>query len=924
MAKKPEMEEPGGNGQSGAPSGTETIQRSPADPSLALLELPKGTLVDHKYEVVGEGPIGQGGMGVVYRAKDARSAEREPLALKILRPDRVSDETARKLFAREQDWGFRLATGGARQDHLVVVVGHGEWEFQVPEGEACRVPYIAMEYVEGPSLEQILKPSKEKGLDPDEAFRISVQMAEGLMEAHRVLVHRDLKPSNVLIRAADGCVKISDFGIGWGLLDTGKREQTVRQFFTMEYASPEQKRSEEQDARSDQYSFGLILSEMFSGFLYDPHNEHPVGGARHLPFALDALIRRACARNRADRYPDMAALLEDLRACHRTYLELKKQGIQDRPPLTNSPEVYKLKGRLEALLESGAKASTLLPQLEELQRMAPLDAEVKHLGEKVREKMRQECLARRAQLLGARDWRGLAAWRAEAEEVLEPEEALQLAVEAELAHGEELLGTGALDEAEALVATWLLEKGVDRERRQRLVATLKNIYEQRLQARLSEANARHKALEASWKKERTVLEKSLQEARGKNEALATQMEQSARRAEDLHLENDRLKAALSEKDKTWVGEKKALESDAQALRTANQNLEKEVKALKAEVSRRVAEAEALRKELAKFKPIEVEICSEPAAARLTVDGVGRGETPVTVALVPGTHELVLAKEGYRELKARRDVTPGSGRQPIRLTLEALPRSTPTGRKAGDTWVNPKDGLTYVWIPAGSFQMGAVPGDGDAYPDEKPRHPVKISKGFWLCRTEVTVGAYEKFCAATGRAMPEPPDFNPNWRYKDHPIVKVNWDDAVAYCQWAGGRLPTEAEWEYAARAGTETVYWWGNSYREEMANCNEKAGEVPGGGYLGKTTPVGHYPANAWGLYDMLGNVWEWCADWFNGSYYASSPATDPKGPANGTSRVRRGGSWYHIPEHLRVSYRAAESPSSRDDVTGFRCVRDE
>jgi sulfatase modifying factor 1 len=833
MAKKPEMEEPGGNGQSGAPSGTETIQRSPADPSLALLELPKGTLVDHKYEVVGEGPIGQGGMGVVYRAKDARSAEREPLALKILRPDRVSDETARKLFAREQDWGFRLATGGARQDHLVVVVGHGEWEFQVPEGEACRVPYIAMEYVEGPSLEQILKPSKEKGLDPDEAFRISVQMAEGLMEAHRVLVHRDLKPSNVLIRAADGCVKISDFGIGWGLLDTGKREQTVRQFFTMEYASPEQKRSEEQDARSDQYSFGLILSEMFSGFLYDPHNEHPVGGARHLPFALDALIRRACARNRADRYPDMAALLEDLRACHRTYLELKKQGIQDRPPLTNSPEVYKLKGRLEALLESGAKASTLLPQLEELQRMAPLDAEVKHLGEKVREKMRQECLARRAQLLGARDWRGLAAWRAEAEEVLEPEEALQLAVEAELAHGEELLGTGALDEAEALVATWLLEKGVDRERRQRLVATLKNIYEQRLQARLSEA-------------------------------------------------------------------------------------------LKAEVSRRVAEAEALRKELAKFKPIEVEICSEPAAARLTVDGVGRGETPVTVALVPGTHELVLAKEGYRELKARRDVTPGSGRQPIRLTLEALPRSTPTGRKAGDTWVNPKDGLTYVWIPAGSFQMGAVPGDSEADGNEKPRHRVTISKGFWLCRTPVTVEAYEKFCAATGRAMPEPPDFNPNWRYKDHPIVNVNWDDAVAYCQWAGGRLPTEAEWEYAARAGTETVYWWGNSYRQGMANCDEKNGRVPGGVYLAKTTPVGHYPANAWGLYDMAGNVWEWCADWWGDSYYASSPPTDPKGPARGDGRVLRGGSWHSDPTSLRVSYRSRMVPSSRYDNIGFRCVRDE
>jgi formylglycine-generating enzyme required for sulfatase activity/tRNA A-37 threonylcarbamoyl transferase component Bud32 len=262
----------------------------------------------------------------------------------------------------------------------------------------------------------------------------------------------------------------------------------------------------------------------------------------------------------------------------------------------------------------------------------------------------------------------------------------------------------------------------------------------------------------------------------------------------------------------------------------------------------------------------------------------------------------------------------SAREEVRGT-EGLPPENPSPL---DTWVNPKDGLTYVWIPPGSFQMGAVPGDSKADRDEKPRHPVTISKGFWLCRTEVTVGAYEKFCAATGRAMPPPPHFNPNWQYKDHPIVEVNWDDAVAYCRWAGGRLPTEAEWEYAARAGTETVYWWGNSYRQGMANCNEKEGRVPGGVSLFKTTPVGHYPANAWGLYDMLGNVQEWCADWYEKKYYASSPATDPKGPEGVFSKVLRGGSWYDSPRGLRVSNRGEMFSSFRDYYTGFRCVRDE
>jgi sulfatase modifying factor 1 len=301
-------------------------------------------------------------------------------------------------------------------------------------------------------------------------------------------------------------------------------------------------------------------------------------------------------------------------------------------------------------------------------------------------------------------------------------------------------------------------------------------------------------------------------------------------------------------------------------------------------------------------------------------------------------EWALAKAAYEEALGYQDgpeARQGKARAEAALAQEAQAlqaaeraqaekRKAQASHRAGDTWVNPKDGLTYVWIPAGSFEMGAVPGDSDAYDEEKPRHPVEISKGFWLCRTEVTVKAYEKFCAATGRAMPEPPDFNPNWRYKDHPIVNVNWDDAVAYCQWAGGRLPTEAEWEYAARAGTETVYWWGNTYRQGMANCDEKYVKVPGGVYLAKTTPVGHYPANAWGLYDMLGNVYEWCADWYDKKYYASSPATDPKGPERGDGRVRRGGSWCSFPTSLRVSYRNAVSPSSRDHRFGFRCVRDE
>jgi formylglycine-generating enzyme required for sulfatase activity/serine/threonine protein kinase len=945
MAKRPgEMDKPRENKPPGASSGTETIQRSPADPSQALLALPKGTLVDEKYQVVGQVPIGQGGMGVVYLAKDVRSAERAPLALKILRPDRVSDNTAKTLFAREQDWGFRLATGGARQDHLVVVVSHGEWDYQVPGGHACRVPYFAMEYVEGPSLEQLLKPCKEKGLDPDEAFRISLQMAEGLLEAHRVLVHRDLKPSNVLIRESDGCVKLSDFGIGWSLLDTGKRGQTVRQYFTMEYASPEQLRGEDQDGRSDQYSLGLILSELFSGFLYDLHHEHAVGGTRHLPFALDSLIRRACARNRADRYQNMDAFLADLKACHRAYLTLKERGAQDRPPMANSPEVFKLKGRLEALLESGAKAGALLPHLEKLKAMAPLDADVKALGESVRGKEREECLARRSVLLEARDWQNLAAWRTDAAEVLDPEEALALALEAELARGESLIQRGALDEAERLMETWLLEKGLDRERRQGLLTTLKNLQETRLQARLSEATARYEALEASWKNAQAVLEKSLQEARDQNEVLAMQMKQSVQQAEDLNLENDRLKATLSEKDKTWTMERKALGSDAQALRTAHQNLEKEVEALKAEVSRQSAEADRLRKELVKIKPVQVEIRSEPPGASVTVDGVGQGETPVTVALLSGAHEIVLSKEGYRELRARRDITPVSCEKPIRLTLEALPKPKvpalpewligsgfgllDAGHRLYPAQPHPlqstackelglplaiehrKTGIWLVLIPGGTFWMGASPNDGAASTGETPRHEVTLNP-FYMALTPMTQAQWEMVAERANCGFTGP----------ERPVENLSWDDTVAWLREAGGglRLPTEAQWERAARGGTETPYWWGKDYEVGMANCDES--HLEGGSYLRETSPVGAYPPNPFGLFDILGNVLEWCSDWYNEKYYKASPSQDPQGPSTGESRGLRGGSWYHGVGPLRASYRFRYNPENRGNSFGFRPV---
>jgi formylglycine-generating enzyme required for sulfatase activity/DNA-directed RNA polymerase subunit RPC12/RpoP len=266
-----------------------------------------------------------------------------------------------------------------------------------------------------------------------------------------------------------------------------------------------------------------------------------------------------------------------------------------------------------------------------------------------------------------------------------------------------------------------------------------------------------------------------------------------------------------------------------------------------------------------------------------------------------------------------------------------------GAKKGEVRDNPSDGLKYVWIPSGSFTMGCSPGDNECYDFEKPSHQVSIAKGFWLTQTEVTVGAYKRFAQAVGRQMPPEPDMggralNPGWGNESMPVVEVSWGDAQAYCRWAGGRLPTEAEWEYAARAENpaarydklDDIAWYAENSGGQRLDTESIWKKVDQAGFVkilnengNAMHEVGQKRPNALGLSDMLGNVWEWVNDWWDPGYYKNSPSQDPMGPSGGTERVMRGGSWVGRPRDVRVSLRNRRIPGDRDFDLGFRCGGD-
>jgi len=253
--------------------------------------------------------------------------------------------------------------------------------------------------------------------------------------------------------------------------------------------------------------------------------------------------------------------------------------------------------------------------------------------------------------------------------------------------------------------------------------------------------------------------------------------------------------------------------------------------------------------------------------------------------------------------------------PVKIEPDRLP----------DMLVNQADGAEMLHIPAGEFTMGSTSAEIEQllarhprakisqFEGEQPQHRVSLDD-YYIYKNPVTVAQYRTYCQTTAQAFPR----EASWSWEEtHPIMNVTWHDAHAYAEWAGVSLPTEAQWEKAARGADGLAYPWGNAW--DPTKCCNSVGQR-----AYKTSPIGAHPAgrSPYGVLDMAGNVWEWCADWYFVFYYQTTPAQNPRGPGNAVQRVIRGGSWHELEDYyFRCAHRGMSDPMQKVSYIGFRCA---
>ncbi len=907
-----------------------------------------------RYLVRGE--IGKGGFGAVYRAWDP--VMRRDVAIKVLTS--VNDPGMLARFLSEP-----ATTGILKHKNIITVHDFGEHE---------SAPYLVMELIDGRSLREAIDAGPPLPLA--EKVGILGEVARGLWHAHQSgVIHRDVKPANIMLLAGGG-VKVLDFGIARMVNPNLTRQTSTGMMVgTPEYMAPEQFEDEDATPLSDIFAYGVVCYELLSG--QQPFRARNLASVVNLittkvpellrtlvpdcPEALESIVQQAMAKRPSERYQSLQELLFDLapieagfrkervdamaaeaqRSLEAGELESAQKLVWQALELDpNHPPSQELRRRIQRLRERPAleerwkaavsEAESLLPRNAFEEAIQALEAMRGWLGAESVADLRLDVEARIAVAKEARE-------RARRIETL--------LAEAQEAAGRHDLAAVSLTVAQALsldsgnaralaFEQWVAEESerarveaekAERERlRREELAKVRQVVQEQVAAL---------CFEEAWRS----IEVALRRYPGDPDlvglqAWVEQAFQTKRRqaAEALRAEEERPAASVPMVESIPREEKAAV-------------LERRVEKAAADmVVQRPDLAEGSSEEPIKDRGTQAEPPAPPmqdlnlrgwilsgARGMLLVVVVASGiwwwrhsagttappsgGTPFASPAAPsaafdpnkgavGAHPAPLLPDP----PAVRGPAPGSSRLPPLLSGTSVPVAPSTNAvveptlRAGATKVNSKDELTYCWIPTGTFKKGCSPGDDECEPDEKPAHKVTISKGFWMGQTEVTQEAWQKVMGTVSPSL---------FRGNKPPVENIAWTQAKSFCQAGVMRLPTEAEWEYAARAGTT-----GSRY----GNLKGIAWDGSNSGNM--THDVGGKQANNWGLQDMLGNVWEWVADWYAGKY-PKGDAIDPRGPANGTLKSLRGGSWADSTLGTRVSSHMGLGPADHTITVGFRCA---
>jgi len=860
---------------------------SDSDPSDATMPLEDVTLplsdfkriLGGRYELTEQ--LGKGGMGVVHKAHDKQLDI--DVAIKLLPEFLANDSRGVEILKTEARASIKLS-----HPNIIKLYNFEDR----PEAK-----FLIMEFIDGKNLQQIQNESPDHKLPEEQVIRYAIEASKGLDCAHAEgVIHRDIKPANIMVDSK-GRVKITDFGIARVIKESQTRHTGAATSGTLLYMSPEQIRGKKCDARSDIYSLGITLYEMLtgavpfrSGDITHQHLSETPPALEGVSEKLGAVVMKCLEKNPEDRFQTVGEVIEALGG----EKELRTHSVP--PAKAAAPRKRSVLVPLIVLLLIGGaglfaysiyQKSTHTPADEPVQtrtamrdsdstsRSGKKDVSLDRAAEET-EAVDQVAVQQVVDAKVATETAREAAGRAEN---LFPE--MWQSGEAEYRKAVELDNRGeatlaleaymnALDEfanAEAAAAKIMSEK-------QSAEAAKAAMDEVRVEAERLDASrhspkpwqsaemARNKGEELYRRKEYASAERSYEEA---TKAFTDARGKSGARLDQLAKEREAKEQGTADTAKAQARRAKKRAYDEQADRYVAESLEKALQKMKA-ANERYQDREYL------------------AANNLYQEAVD------------------LFNQSAADAKKQKAVS-----------------STPVSRP--EQIVSPKDGAEMVLIPAGEFIMGSPAGEGND--DERPAHKVHVG-AFYIDRYEVTVGQYRKFILETGhRSLPA-------WVSKystgdNHSVVGVSWKDAVAYAKWADKRLPTEAEWEKAARGSDGRRYPWGNAAPDGGGyRANYNPGETTSDGFE-FTSPVGSFDTgkSPYGVYNMAGNAWEWCADWYGVNQYKKGENRNPKGPDKGSDRIARGGSWRGYAGLVRSAHRGYFSPSDTNIDVGFRCVKD-